>query len=161
MNKPLFHFSTDTIRIRIIPHYEHFLKDLLRPSSLTRSEVLLTDSWPRARCESRAQPLMFPAAHCFSAVISLISLAAVRLRPRVTGLCFPRRLVFIKIRAHRRLLSGRPFLCGQRLNAWLRSAFPGDRHPVTWFPHRLWTDPNGRPEHPSGTATRLLRTGEG
>lgn len=38
---------------------------------------------------------------------------------------------------------------------------PGDRHPVTLFPDRLWKDPNGRPEHPSGTATRLPQNGVG
>lgn len=59
------------------------------------------------------------------------------------GAVFPWRLVFIKIRAHRRLLSDWPCLRGQSLNAWLQSAFPGDL--------------DGCPEHPSSTTTRLLR----
>lgn len=108
LNKPLFHFPADTTRVRIIPHYKHFLKDPLWPSFLTHSTVPLTDSWPHARHKSRAHSLVFQAARFASGGRRhfLTSLAAVRLRPTVTWALFSWRLVFSKIRTCTRLSSG-------------------------------------------------------
>lgn len=66
MNKPLFHFSTNTMKIRIIPRSKHFLKELLQPSFLTLSKVLLNDSWSHTRCKSRTQSFVFRAAYVSS-----------------------------------------------------------------------------------------------
>lgn len=72
MNKPLFPFLANTMRGRIIPHYQHFLKDPLWPRFLTHSAVLLTDSWPQTRRKSRAHSFVFPGALLWWRPLSLL-----------------------------------------------------------------------------------------
>ena len=73
-----------------------------------------------------------------AAVISLTSLAAVRLGPRVTRALFPYRLIFTKFRTHRRFFSGRSFLHGKRSNACLPSAFLGQQASPSHFLFPDW-----------------------
>lgn len=85
--------------------------------------------------------LVFQAAVVLleATVISLTSLAAVRLRPTVRRALFPWRLVFSRIRMGTRLIFALSFPSCKRSSAWLSGTFLGELHTVTsCFPDPFW-----------------------
>lgn len=150
MNKPLFHFLANTMRVRIIPHYKHFLKDPLWPRFLTHSTVLLIDSWPQTRWKSRTFFHVPRGPFLFWRLLSLLEQAwqLSHSSQSLQGPCFPGDLFSPKLEPTRGSLwpLSSFVVKGQRLDDQAPSRVPfsrlfllhdGAATPLTWADCRV------------------------